>query len=84
MAGERRSAHGIRQRGGVRKPPGTNRYLQAAGATEARTGDGQEAMALANAQRAADGGKPTIFGLEQLRDDLLIALWITQLGLANR
>jgi hypothetical protein len=44
----------------------------------------EEAMALANAQRAADGGKPTIFGLEQLRDDLLIALWITQLGLANR
>ena len=44
----------------------------------------EEALALAEAQRDADGGKQTIFGLEQLRDDLLIALWITQLGLANR
>ncbi len=44
----------------------------------------EEALALAEAQREADGVKPTIFGLEQLRDDLLIALWITQLGLANR
>ena len=44
----------------------------------------EEALALADAQRGAEGGKPTIFGLEQLRDDLLIALWLTQLGLANR
>ena len=44
----------------------------------------EEAIAVAEAQRDADGGKPTIFGLEQLRDDLLIALWLTQLGLANR
>jgi hypothetical protein len=44
----------------------------------------EEAIALANAQRAADGGVPTIVGLEQLRDDLLIALWITQLGLSSR
>ena len=44
----------------------------------------EEAIAVAEAQRDADGGKPTIFGLEQFRDDLLIALWLTQLGLANR
>jgi hypothetical protein len=44
----------------------------------------EEALALAEVQRGVDGGKPTIFGLEQLRDDLLIALWLTQLGLANR
>ncbi len=44
----------------------------------------EEALALAEAQRDADGVKPTIFGLEQFRDDLLIALWITQLGLTNR
>jgi hypothetical protein len=44
----------------------------------------EETIALVNAQRAADGGKPTVFGLEQLRDDLRMALWITQLGLSSR
>jgi hypothetical protein len=43
-----------------------------------------EAIALASARSAAEGGEPTIFGLEQFRDDLLIALWLTELGLSSR
>lgn len=42
-----------------------------------------EAIELANAHVAARA-EPTAFGLERLRDDLLIALWLTELGLSSR
>jgi hypothetical protein len=42
-----------------------------------------EAIELANAHVAASA-EPTAFGLERLRDDLLIALWLTELGLSSR
>jgi hypothetical protein len=43
-----------------------------------------EAIALASARCAAEGEEPTIFGPEQFPDDLLIALWLTELGLSSR
>ena len=42
-----------------------------------------EAIELASAHFAAEA-EPTVFGLERLRDDLLIALWLTELGLSTR
>jgi len=42
-----------------------------------------EAIKLANAHIGAEA-EPTVFGLERLRDDLLIALWLTELGLPGR
>ena len=42
-----------------------------------------QAIELANAHIGAEA-EPTVFGLERLRDDLLIALWLTELGLPGR
>jgi hypothetical protein len=42
-----------------------------------------EAIELASGHVAAEA-EPTVFGLERLRDDLLIALWLTELGLTTR
>ena len=42
-----------------------------------------EAIELARA-RVGAGAEPTLAGLEQMRDDLQIALWLAELGISRR
>ena len=84
-AGIRATLGGV-ESGGFAKPPDTPTsieiYRRRARLRQALVRV-DEAIELASAPVAA-AAEPTVFGLERLRDDLLIALWLTELGLSSR